>query len=116
MPNDEGRSDIHRDMGRLEGRMDALEQRQSRFETRIVDHLHDINAKLESLTNTWVGGKGAWKAISVLACVVVFGSSVAMWGISEYRAWKVEDQIDLVVDDESAAFDPGIDMYVQRDE
>jgi len=96
---DEGRpydsGSLHRDMGRLEGRMDAMETQQGKLEV----WLGKIDGKLDALTNTWLTGKGMLKMLATLATVVAFASGVAMWAVTEYRDSQVKEATQEAVED-----------------
>jgi hypothetical protein len=45
-------------LGRLEGRVDALDERMNRHEASIAARLSSIEAKIDAMTNTLAGGLG----------------------------------------------------------
>ena len=85
-------------IGRLQGRVDTIETQHAQFEARMETRLSSIDQKLDALVGSWMAGKGAWKLISVLAVIVVFGSSLAMWAISEYREGEAAEIIQTQIE------------------
>ena len=84
---DTNQEKIQRNMGRLEGRMDALENTQTQVIKRFEDHLNQINNRLDYMSRSWLFGYAAWKI--VLLAVTLFGAilGAGMWGMTEYREW-----------------------------
>jgi enamine deaminase RidA (YjgF/YER057c/UK114 family) len=75
--------DIHQHLGRLEGRMDGMEERQTRFELRTDTTLGLILDKVDSLNVDRYQAIGGWKAVVVVAGIIVFLAGLATWAISE---------------------------------
>ena len=69
-------SDLHRDIGRMEGRLQALEDRLQKVEALLV-RIDDRLAKIESQETE---RKGGWK-------VLVFVSGVMSSGIAAAVTW-----------------------------
>ena len=83
---------IHRNMGRLEGRMDALENTQDQVIRRFENHLDHINDRLDYMSRSWLFGYAAWKI--VLLAVTLIGAilGAGMWGMTEYREWTTYNE------------------------
>lgn len=53
-------------IGRVEGRMDSLENRFIAWEQKIESRLNTIDNKLEDILKTFNQGSGGWKVIQIL--------------------------------------------------
>jgi len=60
------RTELHRDLGRMEGRLDGMDDRLSKIET-IVERIDDRLANLEARDNE---RKGAWWVLIAIATAV----------------------------------------------
>lgn len=94
--------DIHQHLGRLEGRMDGMEQRQTRFEMRTDTTLNSILDEVRSLGGLRAQAAGGWKVLVSGAAVLVFLSGIATWGITEVldqtRSQITDESIQTVID------------------
>ncbi len=58
-------------LGHVEGRMNALERKLDSFEVRVEGRLASIESKLDQLTTTLHLGRGGWKALVIVASVLM---------------------------------------------
>jgi hypothetical protein len=70
--------DVNREMGRLDGRVSALESRADRFESAINAGLALVNKKLDDVQTTLNQGKGGIKVFHVIAGLTVALASVLL--------------------------------------
>ena len=61
------RTDLHRDIGRMEGRLDGMDERLGKIET-IVERIDSRMAKLETKDNR---RSGAWGVLELIGATVV---------------------------------------------
>lgn len=64
--------DLNRDVGRIDGRLTALEARSDRFEAGTQGRLGSIEAKLDSIAAALAAGGGARKGVG----------DIIRWGVS----------------------------------
>ena len=69
--------ELHRDFGRMEGRLDAVEDRLGKMEA-VLERIDSRLAKIESQETE---RKGAWKTLTITASLV---SGVIAWLISTF--------------------------------
>lgn len=69
--------DLHRDIGRMEGRLDAMDDRLSKMET-VLDRIDGRLAKIESNESKREGG---WR---VILFVTSTASAVVAWVVSTF--------------------------------
>ena len=58
-------------IGRVEGRVDGLENRITAWEEKIEGRLSTIEERLEQLFTKLSEGKGLWRAVQALAWIIV---------------------------------------------
>ena len=90
--------DIHRHLGQLEGRMEGLEERQTRFEMRTDSSLGELNGKMdqvvEALADRAGEKKANWRAISLAGTIVSIVLGLVTWAISEFLSVEIDDTAD----------------------
>lgn len=69
--------DLHRDIGRMEGRLDAMDDRLSKMET-VLDRIDGRLAKIEGRENE---RKGAW---GILVAIATVASGFVAWVVSTF--------------------------------
>ena len=69
-------TDLQRDFGRMEGRMDSLDRALTDGFKRVEDALTKIDSRLDSLDAKESERKGAWKVVTIVAGGVSFIVSV----------------------------------------
>lgn len=76
-------TDIHRDFGRMEGRLDAVEDRLTKMEA-VLERIDQRTARLEATEHQ---RKGGW---AVLVAVASFIASIvaALFGLLVSHFWK----------------------------
>jgi hypothetical protein len=63
--------DLHRDLGRMEGRLDAVEDRLSKMEA-VLERIDERTARLEA---TEQQRKGGWAVIALVASAISAGAA-----------------------------------------
>ena len=96
-------SGVSQHLGRLEGRVSGLEERQTsfvesrvsgveerqtRFEMRTDTSLNLILDKVDHLMTSYNQSRGGWKYLVSAGAVVSFTAGVLMWGLSESGYFK----------------------------
>lgn len=69
-------TDLQRDVGKMEGRMDALDRAMSEGFKRIEDALSKIDGRLDTIDTRESERKGAWRVIAWVSGGVSFVVSV----------------------------------------
>lgn len=79
---------VDREMGRLEGRLDALEQRQKDHEKRVEDDLKEIRAaqknhqdSLDNIEGILLQATGAIKLVSLIVAVATAFGGFVTWAL-----------------------------------
>jgi len=76
-----------RQLGQVEGRLSALEQKLHVLEQRIENRLTAIDAKLDQLTAALNIGRGGWKALAVLGAALSGAAALLAWLLDHWRGW-----------------------------
>jgi hypothetical protein len=63
--------DLNRELGRLDGRVAAIESRADRFETAVNGGLAMVNKKLDDVQTTLNQGRGGLRVAHVLIALVI---------------------------------------------
>ncbi len=71
-------TDLQRDFGRMEGRMDALDKVVSEGFKRVEESLAKIDSRLDSVDALNSERKGAWKVITIVSGVVSLVVSIVV--------------------------------------
>lgn len=71
-------TDLERDFGRMEGRMDALDKVVSEGFKRVEESLAKIDSRLDSVDALNSEHKGAWKVITIVSGVVSLVVSIVV--------------------------------------
>ncbi len=73
---------LNREVGKLEGRLTALEEKMKTHEAKMDTRLSAIDAKLDNIADILSQGKGGWKALAwATGAVATIGGAVA-WIVS----------------------------------
>lgn len=78
---------IARDIGRLEGRLQALEVKVAEMERSIDARLVGIERKLDGLTEAFNLGRGAAITIAKLGGLLVLAAGAVAWLVENLPAW-----------------------------
>lgn len=70
-------SDLHRDIGRMEGRLDAMEHRLA----QMVATLERIDSRLATIETRENERRGAWVALVALGSLL---SGLVAWGVATF--------------------------------
>lgn len=76
--------EIQRDLGRMEGKADAMGARLDRLEKIVTDGFDKIDERLARIEKTESERKGAWKVIVTVAGGVAGGVSAAVAVLIKY--------------------------------
>lgn len=76
-----------RQLGQVEGRLSALEQKLQLLEQRIEQRLTAIDSKLEQLTAALNIGRGGWAALAMVGAVLGAIISLIVWVFDHWRRW-----------------------------
>jgi len=68
-----------RQLGQVEGRLSALEQKLLLLEQRIESRLMAIDTKLDQLNAALNMGRGSWKALATLGAVLASMAALLGW-------------------------------------
>ena len=102
-------ADLHRDLGRLEGRLESMEGRQSSFEETVRKSFACINEKLDALNDFSSFGRGAWKSVTIFGAVfgtIVLGAAgLISWAITDHESSPTQDVPDIYITPESTEDD-----------
>ena len=72
--------DMNRQIGQLEGRMGAMEDRQARHETTIATMFGRIEGKLDTLASKQAGADGARRERgTIVGILIAIGAAIAGW-------------------------------------
>lgn len=80
-------NDVVRDIGRLEGRLQALEDNVAVFERSIDDRLAGIERKLDRLTEAFNMGRGAAITLAKLGGLILLACGAVAWFIDHATGW-----------------------------
>lgn len=80
--DDKYSADIHHHLGKLEGRMSGLEDRQTQFEMRTDTSLGLLLDKIDTLMDQRAAIRGSWQSIMAVCSVVVFLTGLATWSVT----------------------------------
>lgn len=80
-------SDIARDFGRLEGRLEALEEKVTVIERSIDERLAGIERKLDRLTDAFNMGRGAAITLAKLGGLLLLACGALAWFIDRAIDW-----------------------------
>jgi hypothetical protein len=79
--------DMARDVGRLEGRLQALEDKVSIVERSIDERLGAIEQKLDRLTEAFNMGRGAAITVAKLGGLLLLASGTVAWFVDHMTGW-----------------------------
>lgn len=79
--------DMARDIGRLEGRLQAFEAKVAGMERSIDARLVAIERKLDGLTEAFNLGRGAAITVAKLGGILVLAAGAAAWLADHLPAW-----------------------------
>ena len=105
---------LQRNVGRLEGRVDALENTQDQVIRRFEKHLNHINERLDYMSRSWLFGYAAWKLILIGATFIgaILGS--IMWGVTEYREWyQLQETNNVQIEEPTQPAEPVVFSWSQ---
>lgn len=80
-------NDMARDVGRLEGRLQALEDKVEVTERTIDDRLGTIEQKLDRLTDAFNMGRGAATTVAKLGGLLLLASGAVAWFVDHTTGW-----------------------------
>jgi len=80
-------NDMARDVGRLEGRLQALEDSVSAIERSIEERLRAIEQKLDRLTEAFNMGRGAAITLAKLGGLLLLALGAAAWFVDRMTGW-----------------------------
>lgn len=78
---------LARDMGRLEGRLQALEEKVGVVERSIDDRLTAIERKLDRLTEAFNMGRGVAMTVAKLGGLLLLAFGAVAWLIDNMTGW-----------------------------
>ncbi len=78
---------LARDLGRLEGRLQALEEKVGGVEHALDERLTAIERKLDRLTEAFNMGRGAAITIAKVGALLLLLCSAAAWFIDNMTWW-----------------------------
>lgn len=78
---------LARDLGRLEGRLQALEEKVGVVERSIDERLTAIERKLDRLTEAFNMGRGAAMTVAKLGALVLLACGAVAWLIDNMTGW-----------------------------
>lgn len=79
--------DIARDVGRIEGRLQALEDNVHAIERSIDERLSAIERKLDRLTEAFNMGRGAAITVAKLGGLLLLAFGAAAWFVDRMTGW-----------------------------
>lgn len=80
-------NDLVRDIGRLEGRLQALEENMALIERSIDGRLAGIERKLDRLTEAFNMGRGAAITLAKLGGLILLACGAIAWFIDHATGW-----------------------------
>ncbi len=78
-----GEEELHRHIGKVEGRLDALEKDVEAIQSDLKEALNRIHTRLDGIAEAITAGKSAWKTITIIATVLVSLAGGAGWVIDK---------------------------------
>ena len=78
-----GEEELHRHIGKVEGRLDALEKDVEAIQSDLKEALNRIHSRLDGIAEAITAGKSAWKTITIIATVLVSLAGGAGWVIDK---------------------------------
>lgn len=100
-PSGTSNADLHRDIGRLEGRLDSMERRQASFEEKITEALASLGAKIDDLSAFSSFGQGAWKMVTVFGAVagtiILAAAGLITYAITQHDELNEARPIEIIV-------------------
>lgn len=79
---------LARDLGRLEGRLQALEEKIGGIERGIDERLTAIERKLDRLTEAFNMGRGVAITIAKVGALLLLLCSAAAWIVDSMTGWS----------------------------
>ena len=95
----DSRMTLHQHIGRLEGRVDGMETRQTQFEERVDTSLSGVNTKLDTLLEAYSDAAGAKRSrartLSAVGSIILAVAGAVAWALNNY--------IDVSIDADEAS-------------
>jgi hypothetical protein len=70
--------DLNRELGRLDGRVSAMESRADRFETAVNGGLAMVNKKLDDVQSTLNQGRGGFRMAHIIFALALAAASLLL--------------------------------------